>query len=36
VIAALEELVAVYPATEAARAQRLQAGLSEIDHLAGR
>lgn len=36
VIAALEELVAVYPATEEARARRLQAGLSEIDHLAAR
>ena len=36
VIAALEELAAIYPATEEARARRLQAGLSEIDHLAAR
>jgi hypothetical protein len=29
-------LMAIYPATEEARARRLQAGLSEIDHLAAR
>jgi ADP-heptose:LPS heptosyltransferase len=34
VVAALGELMEVYPASEEARARRLQAGLSSIDHLA--
>jgi ADP-heptose:LPS heptosyltransferase len=33
---ALAELVAIYPANKEARAQRLQAGISSIDHLADR
>ena len=36
VIAALGELVEAYPASAGARETRLLAGLSEIDHLAGR
>jgi ADP-heptose:LPS heptosyltransferase len=32
----LSELVAIYPANEEARAERLQAGISTIDHLADR
>ena len=33
VIAALDELVQVYPPSETAREARLQAGMSEVDHL---
>jgi ADP-heptose:LPS heptosyltransferase len=36
VIAALGELMAIYPPTAVAREQRLQTGLSQIDHLAAR
>lgn len=32
VIAAMDELIGVYPASEAARAERVRESLSEIDH----